>query len=366
MKKNTINIRNVYNINGQVFNVGEDGTKTRFDKTFNKKYGYGSADNIKHCLKEAFSEIIGEPTPTSYFGKNIKNSDKKESQDSVFTTFDLRNPFIRLMGVWNPNDVEFGKGKYNKCSLTSIVRISDMLPLHTLLVSMDKQCGVRCGNANDKVFFKDGKTTYYSIDELVHGAKKTVEEAERMFRETRAMNFYEKNETSSGIYYVDYHIDVNNIRYVDITNVSLSDEERQSYINDGYQFEIKNGKEYFIVPVEQALCDFNALVDSLFEWDYMSNNTVHGSVKQLLRSTISLNNTGVWQQTTIATLNEDGKSASLDFPSKEEEIESGVFSFNTKALKQFYNNDNIDYGIISDKLAIEKIKEIGYEILSNI
>ena len=370
MKNLTLNVKRVFNVNGLVFNVGENGTMTRFDSVFKKRYGYASADNIKHCLTEKFCEITNLERPKRYYAKNIKKEGDKDKQADVFTDFDLRNPFARLFGVWNPNEISFNEEKYNKCAMKSIVNISDMLPLHIMLTSMDKQCGVNCGTASDSVYFKEGKNDnvkmYFTIEDLIKNGGKTQKDAEQMFRETRPMNFYEKNETSSGIYYIDWHINLTNLIYVDITNVTLTEEEEKEYIKDGYKFDIIKGKKYFIVPKEQAINDLNAMIEAMFTWDFLSNNSVHGSIKEPLRTTISLNNTELWQQSTMASLNEDEKTVSLDFNSTEEDEECGVYSFNTKLLKKFYNKTNIEYSTLADKKAMEKIMELAVTAIENL
>lgn len=365
MRNNVLNIRTIYNVNGQVFNVGSDGTMKRFDPIFRQSYGYASADNIKHCVVEKFSELTNTMRPQRYYAKNIKDGEK-DKQGEVYTSFDLRNPYIRMFGVWNPNEKDFKKEKYNKCALTSIVRFSDMLPLHTLLTNFNQTCGVNHGNANDTVYFVNGDNSFLTIEDLVTKGGKSKEDAEKMFRTTRAANFYNKNATSSGIYYTDFHIDLNNIKYVNITDVTLSDNEKESYIKDGYEIVEKYGKVFFVVPTEQAIADFCYLVESLFQWDFMSNNSVHGSVKEKLRTTISLNNTHIWQEANMAYCNEDGKTATMEFSTKNEDETNNIFSFNSKLLKKFHNNPNLEYIANADKSAIEKIREIGIEMLSNI
>lgn len=282
----------------------------------------------------------------------------------------MRNPFIRLNGVWNPNEITFNEEKYNKCAMKSIVNFSDMLPLHVLLTSMDKQSGVNCGNASDTVYFKEGKDDsvkmFFTVEELVEKGGETQESAEKMFKETRPMNFYEKNETSSGIYYVDWHINLTNLVYVDVTNVTLTKEDEEEYMKDGYDFMLYKGKKYFVVPKEQAIKDLNAIVESMFTWDFLSNNSVHGSIKEPLRTTISLNNTESWQQSTMASFNEEQNKAEFDFNSKEEDEKCGVYSFNTKLLKKFYNKENLEYSSCADKNAMEKIMEIATEIVDKI
>ena len=368
MRNNRILIRNVYNVDGQVFNVGEDGTMTRFDAITKKSHAYASGDNVKHCIVDAFTELSGIKKPIRSFIKDISKNEK-DKQSSIYTEFDLTKPHIRLFGVWNSFDKEdFNAGKYNKCSLKSIINISPMYPLHPLLVSTERQCGVNSGNSNDKVCFQNNKEIYCTIEELKDKGGKTLEDAEKLFNETRAMNFYSKNKTSSGIYYIDFNIDVEQIRCVNINGLTLSDEEKNKYIELGYRFitDELRGINYFVIPLEEAIKDFNYLVESLFEWDFLSNTSVHGNIKELLRTTISEGKANLFQEATMATLTPDGTSATLDFFSKEEEEELGIFSYNSKLLKKFYNKDDIEYiNINAKEKAIEKIKELGKKILEN-
>ena len=53
LKKECINIKILYYVNDKVFNVGENGSKIGVDPITNKQYTYGSADNVKHQLKES-------------------------------------------------------------------------------------------------------------------------------------------------------------------------------------------------------------------------------------------------------------------------------------------------------------------------
>ena len=365
MEKCTLNIRFIYKINNLVFNVGDNGSKMHYDPQFNRSYGFASADNIKHCIKDKFSDITDITIPQRTYIKNIKNGDK-DKQGELYTDFNLENPITRLFGIWNPTDLKTSYSKYNKCSITSMMRISEMLPIHPLLVTTNKECGVNVGNLNDKVCFKDKDTYYYSIEDL--SKIKSLDDAQKLIQETRPMNFFEKNITSSGIYYYDIHIDLHHLRYTDISGVTLTDETINEYKNKGYDIILDNkkGKKYFVVPLNEALQSFYDLIDALFNWQFLSNNTTHGSMPELLRITPSIDNTHLWQNANGAKLNPDGKTASLDFYSIEDEQKTNVFSFNTKALKQVYYNENFNYDIFAAKLANENIKKLGENVIKNI
>ena len=57
--KKQINIRCVYAVEHQVMNVGEDGTKTHYDPVTGIRYIYGSSENVKRNIKDAFKDISG-------------------------------------------------------------------------------------------------------------------------------------------------------------------------------------------------------------------------------------------------------------------------------------------------------------------
>lgn len=369
MRKNTLTVRMLFNVNGQVFNVDNKGSKSRWDPITQKTYIYASADNVKHNIRETYLEISDEEKPKDYYAKDISVKEDKDKQGAVYTDATLDNDYVRLFGIWNPEAISIKKKKYNKWALKSVINVADMLPLHTFLVSTSEQTGVRVGKSSDQVYFIKGKGEnqehFFSVEELVEKAGKTKEEAYEMFQNSRASNFYQKNDTTSGLYYEDYVINLNEIKYPNIANVSLSEEERE-YFTSKYGMTVINGDERLIIPTQDAIKIFNILVDSLFEWDFTSNNSTHGSIKERLRTSIALNNVSLWQQSTSAVINEDNKTASIKLFTKSEDEMANVYSYNNETLRKFYNKENIDYTIFADKLAIEKIKELGKEVLEKI
>ena len=367
MRNNNFSVRMVYHVDGQVFNVDGNGSKKRFDPIFKRYFGYASADNVKHCIAEKFSELSGKERPKRYFGKAIKKGD--DNQGSIFTEFSLKDHFLRLFGVWNANDKSFKDEKYKKCALKSIVNIADFTPLHTLLSSMSKTTGVCCGNANDVVFAQDDKDgAYFDAEAFAQAKKVSVEDAEKWFDNARPLNFLEKNETSDGIYKQDINFNINDFKYVNINEITLTEEDIERYKAEGYDFTTILGKKYLVVPTEEAIELFNDFVDAIFSWDFMSNNSTHGSLKKRLRTSFAINNPDVWECATMATVkNIDGKDvAEFELMSKENEEKYGVYSFNSPTLKAYYNSDSIEYNVLASEHAKEKMKEIGAAILSNI
>lgn len=364
MRKNTLTIRMLFNVEGQVFNVGNESTKKRYDPIFGRSYGYASADNVKHNIRESYLELCNKTTDKTYFMKDVSNNEK-DKQGAVYTEASIDNEYYWLFGLWNADD-KFKKAKYAKSSLKSAINISDMLPIHPLLCKMDKQCGTRTGNSNDSVCFCKGDNVFYTPEELAKGVSLSIEEAVERFKNTRPANFYNKNETSSGLFYVDYVINLNDIKYVNISNFTLDDEDKKYFKDRGFKFTMLNNTERMKVPTDIAIEAFNYLVESLFDWDFSSNNATHGSIKERLRTTVALNNTSLWQQSTIAIVDENNKSASLQLFTREEEKWTNVDCYNSELLRKFYNKQEIDYDIFADENAMKKIKEIGSKVLTEI
>ena len=240
------------------------------------------------------------------------------------------------------------------------------------MVSMDEQCGVCNGTINDTIAIKTKdeeskkKVLYMTPEELSKGNKISLEEAEEIFRTKRPSNFIKKNKTSSGIYYLDFHIILNDIVYVDISNVDLSDDEKQSFISKGYKFETVNGRPRFVVPKEQVIKEMEDIIKAIFTFDFTSNNSVHGKRKEVLRTSMTINNAENFDQCTFAELSEDGKSAQFSLMNKEAEEKRGMYSFNTMLLKKFHNTKELEYSFDAEDNAMKKAIELVVETLNKL
>ena len=63
MKKAKIYFKNIYYCSHQKFNVSPDKKgqpKIHKDPVFQKYYIYGSANNVKHCIRRTYTDIIGD------------------------------------------------------------------------------------------------------------------------------------------------------------------------------------------------------------------------------------------------------------------------------------------------------------------
>ena len=85
LKKECINIKILYYVNDKVFNVGENGSKIGVDPITNKPYTYGSADNVKHQLKESVVSGYGHGAPILRFSKKMNLKGTSTSKEVTET-----------------------------------------------------------------------------------------------------------------------------------------------------------------------------------------------------------------------------------------------------------------------------------------
>lgn len=375
MRKHQINIRCIYSVSHQVMNVGENGTKTHYDPTFDKTYVYGSAANIKHNVKEVFKEISGIKSPVVNFEKvfDIKNLKEDntvgEKQGGVATQIDLSNPFCALFGAWNATAETYGE-KYAKAAIMSAIQVSEFKPIHPLLSSItsikSKVLGVHVGDENSKLSVvstgKDGKThKFNSANELFEGVdipNVTLEMAKDFFNNTRKMNVYEENTDTNGLFQVDFCINIDDIGRYNLTDNPniVTEEEKQKLIESGMILKTINNKEYLYFPADFIKKYFKDLVYAIFNWEFTSNVSLHGSKPELLRVAITDKNVHLWQQSTFAKLvNDADKKAELCFNDGLED--KGVYTYNTLLLNKYMQETNTSITALDD--AMEKIIEIG-------
>ena len=361
--KNEINLSAVYYVKNQVFNVGENGTKQYFDPIARKKVAYGSATNVKHCLKEEFINILGIEPPKKVFVKTKSKKGDKESENAqggVSTLIDLKNPVNAIFGAWNACQRDFGGEKFLQLAIKSALRIGQFAPIHPYLCADNTQCGCHNGDYNSVLGLKLGDKIYTNIDDIPQNTI-SQKEAKEFFESERKMNFYKLNTTTSGIYRLNIHIEMDKFGLVDLCQCQLSEEEIGKYLESGFYKYLINNKEYLGPSKEDRINLFRALVDALFSWNFQSNNSNCGDEKELLRTTVSHNNAHLWQTATYAEIvDTDKKEAQLVFAEsnptyKEKLIANDVFSFNTPLLQQYYNTT--ENNIECDWNAIENTKE---------
>lgn len=365
MINNQIFIENVYAHDDAIFQVGENGSKTKFDPITRRRYGYASGDNIKHCVKDKFSELTGFVEGKATFVRNAKtsksSSDTKE-QGEVYIDINLLNPFHRIWGGFNPISETIKNEVYSKTALKSIVELSSNQPLHTLLTTTSKDCGVKKGKYTDDIIFKDN-ASYYTIEELMSetGLKKN-----ELLKNSSKSNFLMGNDTSKGIYKYNYVINVNGFKYCDISEYDLTDDMINSLKEKGYDVQTIDNKRMLVVPTDEAINLFESVVDSLFLWDYTANNSTHYNLREFLRCTFGVNNPSYVPMSIMGVLSNDGDTVNIETLSDEEVSKCGIYAFTSKNLKKYHNVDDVTYDVFAEKNAIEKIKQLGIEIIKNI
>ena len=378
--KNQINIRFVYGVSHQVFNVGEEGTKVHYDPVFGRYYVYGSSGNVKHNLKEEFADIMEVNMPVQYFEKDLDKiiKDGKEAQGGVATEIDVTNPIASVFGAWNSTIANYKNlGKYAKAAIKSSFNVGELRPIHTLLSAKNQDCGVNVGDYNSRLVFtakakKSGEESVraFTPEDLSEKSGMPIEQTIDLFRNTRKMNFYKENENTNGIYTLDLCIDFRSFWRLNITDNPdvVSEEEKNELLSNGWTIKTYKNKEYLIPPVELIEDCYKNFVEAMFKWDFSSNNSLHGTKKELLRVSFTDSDVVTWQQCTRAdyTKREDGKDvATLKFLDGVD----GVYSYNTLLLNKYYDNSdksiNESY-ITAHKDAQKKLVELGNAIIESL
>ena len=374
MKKN-LYFRALYGVEQKVFNVGVNGVKTHWNPITNREYAYGSSANVKHNLKELFSDISSIVTPKTEFSKVAKveggkisiNEDGAGEQGGVSIAIDVENPICSIFGAWT-SEVPEG-AKYAKAALKSNIMVADMMPIHSLLQQLSKsEKGVFCGDANSSIVLavgsKKDKTLLKTPEEAAEFANCSIEDAKKAFASVRPMNLYEDKRTATGLYKADFAIELDTfgkIKVADITS-GLSDEKINELVSKGWREMEINGEKYLSPSKEDLIKVWEYLVDALLNWDFTSNNSLHGSVKEALRYSMSLNAQKLNQCTTATMYCDDEGKAKAKLALRESKE---VYSFNTTNLEKWHvcdgsdGNTPIKTNIDADYEARELLIQIG-------
>lgn len=351
--RNEITVRLTYKATNITPNVDKVGLKTLTDPIFGRKYGYGSAANVKHCLKETFAENLGILPMKKVFikklkvekGKAVKSTDGEQS--GVSTKIDVNNPSI-VFGVWDnlPNNDNTNK---LDAKLKSAVRISEFGPLHSLLTKTTNwssnskdAAGVNHGSAYDEVAAEysknNDKVILFNADEISNKTGLSVEDAQEWINCQRKVNLYIPSNVISGIYKTDFIIEIDRLytfNHDELIGIVGNEQNIDKLISDyGWVKETDNlGIVKYHPSVEVMKETFKGLVEALFAWDFQSNNSLNGSVKELIRIDIACNNTHKWQCATMGVVentDEDIPKATLTIRNNID----GVYSYSTPLLDQ--------------------------------
>lgn len=358
----------IYEVNNKVFNVGENGTKTRWSPTANKRYVYASPQNIKHNVKERFVELSEREIPTVIFEKiPVWEGDQlKEKQGGVSTSIDITNPNPVIFGAWNATKSKYVDdyatgGKYDKAALTSAITFTEFAPLHPYLAEINRsEKSVHCGGDNSMIAVVSDKKggngkRYFTADEFANGEGIDLEKAIDFFKNTRTMNLFEELESANGIYRFDAHIDLEKFGSVCLSENNFDEGMVQEVINGGGYKKMIGKKEYLFYSDEGRLFLYDMLVRSLFEFEFSSNESLHGAKPKLLRVQFTVDDPAVWQQCTRAKITGDGKAVMCLIDNAEK-----VYTYNTLNIESVPFDGEINTpSLNAHKDAQAKLYEIG-------
>lgn len=349
MKK--LYLRVLYGVEQMVFNVGDDGVKKHFEPITKKVYAYGSSANVKRNIKELFSELSKIETPKTEFKKKasaknntiLVNENRKGEQDGVSISIDVKNPICSIFGAWNSDKSE-ATSKYVKAAIKSCFNVSDMIPVHPLLQNLGKtETGVFVGDRNSIVTLgvKIGsdEVTLKTPEQAAEMVGCSIEDAKKVFGSLRPMNRYEDKQTANGLYQETFSIDIEAFGKVKLSSCTVSEEVIKELLDNGWRIVKIHGEDYLSPSREDILKLWEYFVEALIEWDFSSNNSLHGSVKEDLRYSVSMNAKRLNQCTTASVYrNDEGElKAKLSLRNCDE-----VFNFNTTNLEKWYVCDGSD------------------------
>lgn len=349
--KKSLFLKVLYGVEQMVFNVGDDGVKKHFDPITGKVYAYGSSANVKRCIKELFSELSQVETPKTEFKKNasvknnviLVNEDGKGEQGGVSVFIDIKNPICSIFGAWN-SDTSEATSKYVKAAIKSCFNVSDMMPVHPLLQSLGKtEKGVFVGDRNSIVTLgvKIGgnEVTLKSPEQAAEMVGCSIEDAKKTFGSLRPMNLYEDKQTAYGLYQETFAIDIEAFGKVKLSSCTVSEDMIKELLGNGWRIVKVHGEDYLSPSREYILKLWEYFVEALIEWDFLSNNSLHGSVKEDLRYSVSMNAKKINQCTTASVYCDgDGKTkAKLVLRDSKD-----VYNFNTTNLEKWHICDGSD------------------------
>lgn len=359
---NKLSIRFLYGVSHQVFNVDSNDSKMHYDPITSLKYVYASSNNVKHNLRKEFVDIWNDTQENSIepLKKVFYSTESEKKQAEVEIKMDIENPILALFGAWNSCQTDV---KYSQSAAKSCFNISQFSPIHIFLSKKAKTVGIHSGDCNsvNGIKTKDNKNNshYYTTpEELAETTSYTAETAKEKFEQLRALNFFEEKTTANGLYHYDIHIDLDVFGKINLTTFTLTEEDKAKYLANGWEEQTIRGEKYLSKSKEYNQKLFELFIKALFSWDFTSNNSLHGSEKELLRVSCALNDTLRWQQATMAkVVDEEERKAELVL---NDEV-SNVYSFNTNLLSKYYmtESNGIKTDINADILAQEKLIELG-------
>ena len=338
-------LRTLYGITDTVFNVGEKGVKTHYEPITNKVYAYGSSPNVKKNVKEMFSAISGIETPNADFKRKasvknktiIVNGDGQGEQSGVSISIDVENPHCSIFGAWNSETVR----KYAKAAIKACFNVSEFNPVHPLLQHLnDKDIGVFVGDSNSTVSLEISESDNEGLKGVVIKTPEqasemvgcSIEEAKKVFSSLRPMNCYEDKRTANGIYQETFTINIEAFGKVNLSSYEIPEEVINKLLANGWRI-VKIDNEDYLSPSREELIElWRYFVDALIDWDFSSNNSLHGNIKEALRYSFSFN-VNKLNNCNMAAMYEDGDKLKARLVLRNHKK---VANFNSVLLEKWY------------------------------
>lgn len=335
---------------------------------FQKDYIYGSANNVKHCIRRTYTDMIGDENADyeTVYQKfvEIKKGKARLSQGGVFVNPDFKLNKTLIFGAMLATSIN---AKYKNMALKACMNIGEFKPLHPLLASKYAGGGVNTGTSKvktiyvkrvgDKIYDRSG-----TCDNLVDFFKMHPEFDDYSKDElnNNELNIFEE-ETANGIYAYEMTVDMCKFGKICTTKIEFTTEGEQDIDklmkNYGWTKQVINNETYLVPPLEDIKSMWEAFAQTQFEWEFQSNNSTHGSVNQYLRTCISLNEPQLWLQSTHAKIAPDNNSAYIVINDNYEEVKT----FNSPLLEQYMtvDRDKVKYDDYAYKNAYKELLELG-------
>ena len=358
-------VKTIYGVNDSVFNVGDNGVKAHFDPITSETYAYGSSANVKRNIKQLFSELSHIETPKTEFKKKASAKNKSLAvndggtgeQGGVAISIDVENPICAIFGAWNSDKTDDDK-KYAKNAIKACFNVSDFIPVHPLLQKLSKkEKGVFVGDKNSIVTLGIDSKTLRTPEEASEYVGCSIEEAKDVFGGLRPMNLYEDKQTANGLYQQTFAINIETFGMLNLSDYEVPQDKKDNLLSNGWRIVRVNGEEYLSPCRENLLQIWEYFVNALIDWDFSSNNSLHGNIKEALRYSFSFNANKLNNCNSAVTFEKENgkKGAKLALRNHEE-----VFNFNSVSLeKWFVCDENTPTSMNADDEVKRALIEVG-------
>ena len=256
----------------------QEGQKTYYDPTFNRKVAYSSGQQVKRSVLDALSEELNEDRAPITF--NYEISAKQElSNKEPWSPCDPTYA-DQLIGGWmraRPGVVTLKR--------RSPLSISAMRPLHPLLVSM---------NSENLTFDRSNRPDKHPVRVLNAAGEEMTSDQISDFLTSRQRTLPRRhwipdNSRTTGLFVFDVAIDLNRLFSVSVNQhePELTDDKLQALRDVGW-IASANG-ENLIAPQERRAEIIPALASALVDWYITSNQARTYSPQTMLAIAISDN-----------------------------------------------------------------------------